>query len=112
VLLGGCRAIQVDDDGLLLTGGEINRCGGRGETVLHHDDFDMTCWYRERADALRIRLLRRSIDDDVGVTNRTRLGSHFNADPCRRLLTGGDSRMQQTEHRHDQTTHRPPTEID
>jgi hypothetical protein len=75
VFLDGCRAVQVDDDGLLLTGGEINRCGSHGETVLHHDNFDMTCRYREGADALRIRLLRRSIDDDVGITNRTRLGS-------------------------------------
>jgi hypothetical protein len=72
----------------------------------------MTWRDRERRDALRIRLLRRSIDDDVGVTNRTRLGSDFDPEPRRRFLTGCDSRIQQTEHRYEQTTHRPPTEID
>ena len=77
-----------------------------------HDDLDVTWWNRERGGPLSVGLLGRSIHDHIGVTNRARLGSDFNPDLCRCFLSGRESRIQQTEHSHDQTTHRPPTEID
>src|SRR5262249_7949447 len=66
----------------------------------------MTRRQGENGDALCVRLLSVSVDDDVGITNGTSLGSYFDPNP-RRCLGGPDYGIAKTQDGPDQAAHSP-----
>ena len=102
VFLDGRATIQCDHDWLLLIRLHVDRCRRGGKAVLDDDDIDVTGRHGDERNALRVRLVCRSVHRHARGRNGTVVGPNLDANgrglrKCRRHV--------QREHSNQHATH-------